>query len=142
MIRVLLGSALSVLGLGLAAAFVAPTVLATSGVQPMIVGAADPVPEFQPASFDEAACASTLLFAEAADRAGPDSRLRVLAFARPLGSGKHGFELRELPPGASTQGAVILLLVDAGGRILAALEQESFPGECGDVGRGKRVGAI
>ena len=142
MIRALLGSALPILGLGLAAAFVAPTLKATSSVKPMIVGAADPVPAFQPASFDKPACASTLLFAEAADLPGATAGLRVVALAPRSGSGEAGFELRELPPGASTHDAVVLFLIEPDGRIVAAMDADGLPGDCEGAAGRKPVGTI
>lgn len=143
MIRVLLGSALPVLGLGLAAAFVAPSLVATSGVEPMIVGGADPAVEFQPASFERSSCASTLLFADAAGLPGAEAGLRVMALAPRTGPSGRGFDVREVPPGASTAGAAILLLVTGDGRILAAREHDGSAGPCADdPAARKAAGAI
>jgi hypothetical protein len=106
----------------------------------MIVGAADPVAEFQPASFDRGACAATLLFAEAADLPRATAGLRVIALAPRSGSGEAGFELRELQAGASTDDAVVLFLVKPDGRIVAAMDGDNVPGDC--AAEPKPVGEI
>ena len=143
MIRVLLGFALPAVGLGLAAAFVGPTLVATSSVDPIVVAAAEPAAELQPASFDQSACASTLLFGGWAHQAGADPALRIVALAPRSGSHDGDLILREIPLGNSTEGAVVLLLVDADGRILAALNQDELSGRCDEDGAtAEPVGAI
>jgi hypothetical protein len=109
----------------------------------MIVGAADPVAEFQPASFDRTACASTLLFAEAADLHRANGGVRVVALAPRSGAGEAGFELRELPAGASADDAVVLFLVEPDGRIVAAMDGDALPGDCAEsAAERKPVGEI
>ena len=143
MIRVLLGSALPVLGLGLAAAFVAPSLVATSGVQPMIVGAADPVVEFRPASFDRSGCASKRLLAERADLPAGTAGLRVLALAPSPAAGDEGLVLRELSPDAPIDSAVILFFVRPDGRVVAAMDADGLRGDCTGAAAGQKpVGAI
>ena len=83
MIRILLGSALPVLGIGAAATLLSPDILTAPRGEPLVmVAPADAA--LQPASFDGDACASTLLFADPFDpRAPTRSGMRIMAFALP-----------------------------------------------------------
>ena len=84
MIRLLLGSALPVLGLGAAATLLSPDLLTGPRGEPMMMAAPARSPRLQPASFDGDACAPTLLFADPSDpRAPSHSGMRIMAFALP-----------------------------------------------------------
>jgi hypothetical protein len=133
MIRVLLGSALSILGLGLSAAFVAPSLVGAPSGEPMLVAEAGSA-SFQPASFQAAACAEAQLLA---GRHGSPSEpgLRVVALG--FVSGAHGVRviLQDVPDGAIVPDETVLLVLDASGRVLAT-------GSAASLAEGRSIAAV
>jgi hypothetical protein len=117
MIRVLLGSALPILGLALAAGFAGPDLVTGLSGAPMVVAGSDRV-DFAPARFDGGACASTLLYGETRGGTGEQSGLRVIAMA--LGPDGRDIELgvREIPA-SGTKTGTFMLLFDQDGRLVA-----------------------
>ena len=117
MIRALLGAALPVLGFGLAAAFVGPSLVGTPGGEPMRV--AQPLPaSLHEASFGAAACAETLLLAER----GADTLhgARIFALALQAEAGGLRVAAEEVPSGAVVPDETLLLVIDRTGRVLAS----------------------
>lgn len=132
MIRVLLGFALPVLGLGVAAAFVAPSALAPLSGEPIMVASASTASAVQPAGFDSPVCASKLLFAETAgppDAALARSGLRIMALQPRPGPDGMAFEFREMPAGGTADDAALLLLIDAAGHVIAARDPADLMAE-------------
>ena len=139
MIRVLLGFALPILGLGGAAALLGPSLSGSPAGEPMLVAAAEEA-SFQPASF-EAACAETLLLTEAAPgelAAG----LRVVALAFLSGADGVKVRMEDVADGAVVLNETLLLVLDSAGRLVAAGSAASFAREgsigavAADCGRG------
>src|SRR5881392_3847429 len=79
MIRILLGSALPLIGLGLAAATLGPTLSGPRGA-PLIMASTEEI-GLQAASFEGEACPSRLLFADGADGNQNLAGTHILAFA-------------------------------------------------------------
>jgi hypothetical protein len=121
-IRVLLGSALPVLGLGLAAAFVGPSLVAPSGGEAILVGNVEPAAEFEPAGFAGEVCSLPLLFAHQngpSGSAAANSAPRIFAVERLPDAGL-ALGITEIPPGHSAEHALLLMIVDPSGRVVAA----------------------
>jgi len=121
MIRILVGSAIPVLGLGAATAFLGPDLVTGPRGEPLIV-AAPPAAAVQDASFDGTGCAFPLLLQEEeglpaeAAKQGADTRVVILAFGR----GPAGPWI-EVERGLTDPDAEIaaVLVFDGGGRIVA-----------------------
>jgi hypothetical protein len=113
MIRALLASALPVLGVGMAVAFVGPDLIAGPRGEPLRVAGPDAA-LLQPASLEAEACASTLLLP-------PDGRLdsgpqtRVVALSDAMG---FIVAVEGVPHGAAD--GTLILVFDESGRLLAA----------------------
>jgi hypothetical protein len=97
--------ALPALGVGLAAAFLAPSLVPPKG-EPMLVASADPEARLQPASFDPLACEGLTLVA--------------LTFRTSPGGLSATFYL----PAAAPEGALLLVL-DRDGRVVGASPAEA-----------------
>ena len=120
MIRVAVGSALPILGLGLGVAFIGPDFLAGPRGEPlMIAGAANDM--IESASFDGEACANALLLA---GPLGEDLSQRPVGriLALRLGDAETPVVMQEIPVAADAAGSTIVLVFDDAGRLLAAGE--------------------
>ena len=116
MIRVALGSALPVLGLGLGVALIGPDLLAGPRGEPlMIAGAANDM--IEPASFEGEACADALLLAgPLGDDLSERPVGRILALR--LGDAETPVAMQEIPVAADAGGSTIVLVFDDAGRCL------------------------
>lgn len=144
MIRVLLGSAVPLIAISLAAAFVGPSLLASRG-EPILVarpGAA----ALELADLDGGPCAVTRLLAGNAllHDGDDDPATRIVALALQSGPDHMSVAIQEIPPGGALPdaGATILLLLDASGRIVAIesatahaadLAEPAMTRNCGDA---------
>lgn len=126
MIRILLGSAVPLLAIGLAAASIGPSLFAPRG-EPIVV-AAPAASGFELASLDGEACASTRLLAgEAPAPDGAGSATRIVALALQSGPDHISVAIQEIPADAPGAGATILLLLDVSGRIVAVADAPVVP---------------
>jgi hypothetical protein len=105
MIRALVGLALPFFGLGLAAAFVVPSLVSPPG-EPMLVAVSDMDAQVQPAGFDPTACEDLTLVA-LTFRSAPD-----------------GLSVRFYEPGVAPEG-VLLLVLDGEGKVVGASPAEA-----------------
>lgn len=124
MIRVLFGSALPVLGLGLVAAFAGPDLVTGPRGAPMIV-ADQPSPSngFARARFDGEACASRAVLGEDPRKAWSRAGVRVVAIAlRPDGE-EMEMAVKE-PDGPVTE--TVALLFDEKGKLVAVSRPHSL----------------
>ena len=123
MIRVAVGSALPILGLGLGVALIGPDLLAGPRGEPlMIAGAANDM--IEPASFDGEACVDALLLAGPLGEDLSERPVgRILAFR--LGDAETPLAMQEIPVAADAGGTTIVLVFDDAGRLLAAGEPEA-----------------
>lgn len=115
MIRLLLGAALSALGLALVAAWPAADLVTGLDGAPMIVADADR-PTLEPAYFDGESCPSKLLLAPREEKT--QGAIRVVAIAL----GPDGRDLELAISGPETAEETVLLLFDEHGRLVAARE--------------------
>jgi hypothetical protein len=123
MIRVAVGTALPILGLGLGVALIGPDLLAGPRGEPlMIADAANDM--IEPASFDGDACASALLLA---GPLGEDLSARPVGriLALRLGAADAPVAMQEIPVADEAGGSTIVLVFDDAGRLLAAGEPEA-----------------
>lgn len=118
MIRVLLGSALPVLGIGAAATLLSPDILTGPRGEPLVmVAPADAA--LQPASYNGDACASTLLFADPSDPHAPThSDTRIVAFALPSGPNDVAVAVEDFPR-APAEPRTVVLIFDEAGRLVS-----------------------
>ena len=121
MVRVLLGAVLPLVGLGLAAASVGPTLVGPSRGETMVVAGADAA-AFQPASFDGSACASPLFFGQGENLLG----LRAIALTVQLGEDGLILQAREIPLGTPAGEAALVLLIDESGGVVAAGDPAAY----------------
>ncbi len=121
MIRLLLGSALPIVGLGLVAAFAGPDLVTGLQGTPMIVAGADQ-PRLEPARFDGEACAAASLFRGAPAAEHERARMRIVAVA--LGPDGQDFEVAIENPGNASE--TITLLFDESGRLAAVSKPRSM----------------
>ena len=120
MIRLAVGSAFSILGLGLGVALIGPDLLAGPRGEPlMIAGAANDM--IRPASFEGETCADALLLA---GPLGDDLSARPVGriLALRLGDAETPVAMQEIPVAADAGGSTIVLVFDDAGRLLAAGE--------------------
>lgn len=120
MIRLVLGSALPVLGLAAGVAFLGPDLLTVPRGDPMILAA--PGQEFlQPASLSDEACASTPILTPPDDSHGdfPGRGFRVFAFTLPADTEHMAVAVEDYPSLDVTPKTVVLVF-DEAGRIVAA----------------------
>ena len=125
MIRVLLGSALSVLGIG-AVASLGPTLLASPQGEPLVMMAPDQ-PTLQAASYDGDACNSTLIFADPADDANSAVHpgMRIVVFALPTDANDVAVAVEDFPSAPAAPQTVVLVF-DAAGRLVSAGDPTSL----------------
>lgn len=121
MIRLLLGSTLPILGLCLAAAIVAPNLIAAPRGEPIIMASADA--SLQAASYDGDGCAPTLLFAAPLDERS--SGARVIAFALRTGERGVAVEIEDFP-GAMQKPKTVVLVFDDAGRVVSIGDSTSL----------------
>jgi hypothetical protein len=118
MIRAFLASALPVLGVGMAVTLVGPDLIVGPSGEPLRVAAPEAA-FLQPASFDAASCASTLLLADrqgAADPADGTPGTRVVALSEGAG---FIVAIAAAPHDAPTSETLVMIF-DETGRLLAA----------------------
>lgn len=119
MIRILLGSALPVFGLGAAAMLLGPDLVTGPRGEPMIVESPEAA-TFQPASFDTTVCPTPLLLdneAVLADEANPAVGVHTLTLAFRYDSGGVQMLFDEDASGTDADDALVIVFDDAG-RIL------------------------
>ena len=125
MIRVLLGSALPVLGLAAAASFLGPDLLSGPRGEPLVMVTPDQA-VLQPASFDGSACNSTLVFADPADGASAAQLgIRIVVFALPTESDDVAIAVEDIPIAPAAPKTVVLVF-DEAGRLLSAGDPTSL----------------
>ncbi len=119
MIRVLAGSAIAALAVGLAGSFVAPSLYGVPRGEPMLVaGATDAL--LQPAKLDDAACAARLLLTERSGEAiAATAPVRIVALAVQAGPRGLRLAIQELPAEAVLPDGALALALAADGRIVA-----------------------
>ena len=122
MIRVLLGSALSVLGIG-AVASLGPTLLSGPRGEPLVMTAPDQ-PTLQAANYDGDACGSTLVFADPADTQHP-SGARIVVFSLPANEHEVALAVEDFPH-APAEPRTVVLVFDEAGRLISADESSSL----------------
>jgi hypothetical protein len=118
MIRALLASTLPVLAVGMAVTLVGADLIVGPSGEPLRVAAPEAA-ILQPASFDAASCASTLLLADrqgAADPADATPGTRVVALSEGAG---FIVAIAAVPPDAPASETLVLIF-DESGRLLAA----------------------
>jgi hypothetical protein len=116
MIRGLIVSALPILGLGLAATTLAPSLMSGPRGEPLIMASAAAT-NLQTARFEGTACASRLLFADEATSGGAGTH--IVAFALRSGANDVAVEVEDFA-GAKETPKTIALVFDNHGRLLAA----------------------
>jgi len=133
MIRVLFGSALPVLGVGIAAAFFAPDLLTRPGGEPLIMASHEA--SLQAATFDGSACPSTMLFAGSPNGGGESGFVgaRIVAFALGAGDGDVAVTVQEIPGAGGKISKTIVLVFDHAGRLVAAGDSASLHLPYGDT---------
>ena len=114
MIRGLIVSGLPVLGLALAATTLAPSLMTRPQGEPLIMASADEL-SVQAAKFEGTACASSLLFADAATGVGT----HIVAFALRSGAGDVAVEVEDFAGGKKAPKTIVLVF-DDDGHLLAA----------------------
>jgi hypothetical protein len=137
MLRVLLASALPVLGIGIAAASLSPNLLAGPGGDPLIL-AAPADARLQSANFDGKPCASSLLFAGPSSIEGSTTGSHIIAFAVRSGDKDVAVEVEDYA-GTSHSPKTVILVFDDMGHLLAAgdpaslhLQPAMTAGDCSD----------
>lgn len=118
MIRLVLGSALPVLGLGAAAALLGPDLLTGPRGEPLILVAADQA-ILQPASFNGEACVSMPVFSAPSETDQAGSGIRVFAFTLPADTDNTAVAVEDFPRAGAIPKTVVLVF-DKDGRIVAA----------------------
>lgn len=119
MIRILLGSALPVLGIGAAATLLSPDILTGPHGEPLVMVAPGDA-AFQPASYNGDACASTPLFADPSDPHAPThSGMRIAAFALPSDPNDVAVAVEDFPR-APAEPRTVVLIFDEAGRLVSA----------------------
>jgi hypothetical protein len=128
MIRIVFGSALTVLGLGAAAALLGPDIVAGPRGEPLVVVAPDGA-ALQQASFDGTACAFSLILDEEdllrsapAQLAAGGTHVVTLAFRTREDGTSMILARGEAEPG---EGPAFILVFDDAGRILSAAPTRS-----------------
>jgi hypothetical protein len=123
--RVLVGFALPVLTLGLAVAFLAPSLVESPAGEPMMVAAAGADPTVELASFSGDGCALTLL-----TDATPAEGGQIAAVVVPSETGETAVAVAAIPADGSAPTSGYLLVFDAGGRVIAASEASGLDAGC------------
>jgi hypothetical protein len=122
--RVLLGSVLPVLTLGLAAAFVGPSLFEGPRGEPIRMAAAEPLPGIQLTNLEGDACASILALGDGG--VSTASGIRIVALTLGSDGYRLSVDLREVPAGEAAVGATLVLLLDTSGRLLAAADASAL----------------
>ncbi len=117
MIRILLGSALPIFGLGVAAAVLGPDLVTGPRGEPLIMAAPGEA-RLQAASFDDDACATKVPFADSSNAAAAGTR--IIAFALRSGADDVAVAVEDFPNGAATARETVVLIFDETGRLIAA----------------------
>jgi hypothetical protein len=123
--RMLFGCALPVLSLGLAAAFLAPSLLEGPAGEPLMVASAAPEATVELASFSGGGCAVTLLTDAAGAQGG-----QIAAVVVPSETGETAVAVAAIPTDGSAPTSGYLLVFDAGGRVIAASEASGLDAGC------------
>jgi hypothetical protein len=119
MIRLLAGSALAVLTVGLAGSFVGPSLFGVPRGEPILVAGPGSASLLQTANFEATACAARMLLAENAAADGAESpAVRIVALA--LRAGPRGLRLaiQELAAEAALPDGTLVLALAADGRVV------------------------
>jgi hypothetical protein len=131
MIRVLLGSALPLIGLGVAAAMLGPDLVTGPRGEPMIMAAGDQA-SLQAATFDGKACPSALLFADPSEAGAPaPGGTRIVAFALRSGTNDVAVAIEDFSGGDRAKKTVVLVF-DAEGNLIAAGDPALLPPPAGE----------
>ena len=125
MIRILLGSALPVLGIGAAATFLSPDLLTAPRGEPLVMVVPGDA-TLQPANYAGDACASTLLFADPSGEthAPMPSGARIVVFA--LRRARMMMRAVEDFPRAPAPPRTVVLIFDESGRLVSAGDSTSL----------------
>jgi hypothetical protein len=125
MIRVLAGSAIAALAVGLAGSFVAPSLYGVPRGEPMLV--AGPTHALlQAAKLDEAACAARLLLAERSGEAIGTAPVRIVALAVQAGPRGLRLAIQKLPAETALPDGALALALAADGRIIAMWDAADY----------------
>jgi hypothetical protein len=126
MIRILLGSALPVLGIGAAATFLSPDLLTAPRGEPLVMVVPGDA-TLQPASYDGDDCGSTLLFADPSGETHDPmpSGARIVVFALPAGPNDVAVAVEDFPR-APAQPRTVVLIFDEAGRLISAGDSDSL----------------
>jgi hypothetical protein len=128
MIRILLGSALPVLGVGAAATLLSPDILTAPRGEPLVMMAPGEA-TLQPTNYNGDACASTLLFADPSDpRAPTHSGMRIMAFAVPASPNNVAVAVEDFPRAPAPPRTVVLVF-DENGRLVSAHDSSALDAE-------------
>jgi hypothetical protein len=130
MIRVLLGSVLALAGLGTAVASFGPDLLAGPRGEPIVMA----VPGdngFQPASFNEGGCGSSLLLANPDDFGLPSFDSQINAFTLSV-DGEHTAIVFGDLVDAATASETMVLIFDSDGRLVSAGDRTLLDAAFGD----------
>ena len=127
MIRVLIGSALPILGLGVAAMLFGPDLVTGPRGEPLIMASPNEA-SLQAATFDGKACPSTLLFADSPDsgKVTAFAGTHIVAFALRSGEKNVAVAIEDFPGGEGKATKTIVLVFDADGRLVAAGDPASL----------------
>ena len=129
MIRVVLGTALTVLGFG-AGSTLSPYLLAEPRGEPLVMVTPDD-PAFQAASYESGPCGKALLLASPAHADSTDFNAQVMAFALGIDSGHVAVVVRSHSDAASVSESFVLLF-DSDGRLTSADTTASLDAAIGD----------
>lgn len=143
MIRILLRSALPVLGIGLAGASVGPALIAGPTGEPLLVSAPD-LATLQEASFRSEECALPLLLSEMDAAAGQPIDLSGRRIVAVLHRGTEGIAVAmgRIRQQSAEDGATLVLVFDETGRLIAAGDPLAVgldPSAAGDCLRGGKT---
>jgi hypothetical protein len=126
MIRILLGSALPVLGIGAAATFLSPDLLTAPRGEPLVMVMPGDA-TLHSANYVGDACASTLLFADPSGdpRAPTRAGTRIVAFALPTGPDDVAVAVEDFPR-APAEPRTVVLVFDEAGQLVSAGDANSL----------------
>jgi hypothetical protein len=134
MIRVFLGSALSLGGVALATMLAGPDLVTGVNGAPMIVHSEDRV-SLEAALFDGDTCASTLLYGENPEAGGEPAGIRLVALGLRADGDIIELGMRDTPGMDGAPRAVVAVLFDEAGRLVAVSKPEALipaaAGACG-----------
>jgi hypothetical protein len=124
MMRILLGSALPVLGIGAAATLLSPDLLTTPRGEPLVMAAPDGA-ALQPAKYEGDGCASTLLFTDPSDPHAPTRAMRIVAFTLPTAPNDVAVAVEDYPR-APVPPRTVVLVFDESGRLVSAGDPDAL----------------